>query len=78
MVELGRVAHSHIPIECIAVSSAFTFPGDVSSLDEIGDDSLRRPLSDTDRVGDIANPYAGVALDTEEHLGVVREEVPAF
>jgi len=45
-------------------------------LDEVGDDSLRGPLGDSDLVGDLPERDVVVLGDADEHLRVVRQEGP--
>jgi hypothetical protein len=76
LAELGNVAHRLLTVDRVLVTSTDTGALDISSVDEIGHDSLRRPLGDPDVLGDVAKTNTRVSREAEEYLGVVREERP--
>jgi hypothetical protein len=78
VMHLRGVAHSHTPVECIAVPPAFPLSSHIARLDEVGDDALRRPLRDSHGVCDVAETDIGAALDAKKHLRMAREKVPVL
>jgi hypothetical protein len=50
---LGDVPHPHFAVQVVVVAAADLRAIDVSGLDEVGDDSLRRSLSNPDGRGDV-------------------------
>lgn len=76
IVRLGDVPHPHFAVQVVAVAAADLRAIDVSGLDEVGDDSLRRSLGDPDGRGDVSDSRFPVASDAEQYLGVVGEERP--
>jgi hypothetical protein len=75
---LGGVAHGDVGVDAVVVASPDAFAFDVAGFDQVGDDALCGALGDADHLGDVAEPDVGVALDAEQHLGVVREEPPGL
>jgi len=51
---------------------------DTMSPDEIAQNALRGPLRDSDRFRDVAQPHIRVTGETEQHLGVTRNERPGL
>ena len=76
MALLGGVTHGYVGSDAVAVSTADSFALDVAGFDEVGDDALGGSLGDTNALGDLTESRVRVAVDTEEDLGVVREEPP--
>jgi hypothetical protein len=77
VVDLRRMAHRCVPIKRVAVTSTFTFLGDISRFYEVRDDPLCGTFRDPHRVGDVPQPHRRVPVQAEEYLGVTGEEVPA-
>ena len=59
IVRLGDVPHPHFAVQVVAVAAADLRAIDVSGLDEVGDDSLRRSLGDPDGRGDVSDSRSG-------------------
>ena len=76
VVALGGMSHVRAAIERVAVPSPLALAGHVAGLDEIRDDPLCRPLRDSHGLGYVAQPCAGVALQTEQDLRVTGDEAP--
>lgn len=75
---LGGVAHGDVGVDAVVVAAADAVALDVAGVDQVGDDALCGALGDADHLGDVTEADVGVALDAEQHLGVVREEPPAL
>ena len=75
---LQRVPHLEVSPDDVVIASTDAFALHVPRLDEIGDDSLCRPLRDPGQIGHIANPDFGIAGDTEKHLCVACDEPPGL
>jgi hypothetical protein len=75
---LGGVAHGDVGIDAVAVASADSSSFDVAGIDQVGDDALCGAFGDPDSLRDVPKAGVGVALETEQNLGVVREEPPAL
>lgn len=73
---LQWVPHPEVSLDEVVIAPADAHPFHVPRLDEVGDDSLRRPLGDPDQIGNVANPDLWVAGDTEKHLCVTCDEAP--
>ena len=78
MAVLGGVAHGDVGVDAVAVSTADPFALDVAGLDQVGDDALGGTFGDSDALGDVTEPRVRVADETEQDLGVVREEPPGL
>ena len=78
VAELRRMAHGAVPVNRVVVASTDARALDVASLDEIGEDALRRSLCDADDLCDVAQADVGVLGQAEQHLGVVRDERPGL
>ena len=78
MLPLSWMAHARLAIDLVAVAPADSLARDVASLDEIVGDALRSTFCYAHRLRDVTHPCVRVVLDAEEHLRVVREEVPAI
>jgi hypothetical protein len=78
VVALRWMAHRKAAVERVAVSSPNSLSAHVARLDEVLHDSLCRPLCDAYRLGEVAKPRVWAPLEAEEHLSMVREEVPAL
>jgi hypothetical protein len=72
------VGQRQIAMDRVMVSTAVARAGDVAGRGELVDDPMRRSLGDSDAVGDLAQAYAGVFRDAQQHLGVVREKRPRW
>ena len=77
VVGLRFVSHRAGPVDHVAASPADALAGDEPALDEVSDDSLRRPLGDPDH-RDVAETDVWVTSDTEEHLRVIGDEPPGL
>jgi hypothetical protein len=75
---LGGMAHGGLGIDAVVIASTDSFAFDVAGFDQVGDDALRGALGDPDDQGDVPEADVRVALDAEQHLGVVREEPPGL
>ena len=73
----GVSEHRRLSVDYIAVAATLPLPLDVAGLDEVGQDALRGAEGDADRVSDVTQADIGVAGDAEQHLRVVRNELPA-
>jgi len=73
---LRGVAHVHVRVDSVLISSSFARSLDVSGFGEVGEDPLGRALGDPDLRGDISHPDVRGGGDAEEHLSVVGEESP--
>jgi len=78
MLPLGWMAHGFAAINPVAVTPADSLACYVASLDEVVGDALRSTVGDAHRLRDIAQSCIRVALDAEEYLRVIRQEVPAI
>ena len=65
-----------LPVDDVAVPPTLACPLDETGLDQIGHDPLRRSDRDAHRIGDIAEAHVRVASDAQQHLGVIRDELP--
>jgi hypothetical protein len=74
---LSGVSHGRVWVNHIPVTPPDALSSHVASVDQILDDSLRRALCHAHQVRYVAQPRVGVVLDAQEHLRVVREEMPA-
>jgi hypothetical protein len=75
---LGGVSeHRCFSVDDVAVPAAVPLALDVAGLDEVSQDALGGSKRDADGVGDVAQADIGVAGDAEQHLRVVRDELPA-
>jgi hypothetical protein len=75
---LQGVPHHAAGLDDVLVASTDALALDESRLDEVGDDSLCRPLRDPGQPGDVTDPDLGVASEAEKNLGVARDEAPRF
>ena len=73
---LGGVSHCCASVDQVVVASSDSASVDDVRFDEVGDDSLGRPLGDSDDLGDVSEPDVRVSRDAQKHLRVVREERP--
>lgn len=71
-----RMPERHLRVHGVPVASPVPRPGQVVAVLELGDDALRRPLSDTDYVGDFPKSGVGIFRHAQEHMGVVGEKRP--
>ena len=76
MADLGGVAHLDGQVERVPITASFSRLRHVAALDQIGDDPLRCPLRDPDRLCDVTQAYIRVALQAQEHLRMARQKVP--
>jgi len=76
MTCLMRVSEVLSGVDCIVVSPSAPLATDVASPFEVSDDHLHRALGNTNRRGDVAQSYIGVAGDDEKHPTMVGEEGP--
>jgi hypothetical protein len=77
VIELRSVAHRDAAFDRVLIAPSDASTRDVAGVDEIGDDSLRSPLRDPDRLGDVAQAGIRTPLNAQEHLSMARQEVPA-
>ena len=49
---------------------------EIASSDEIRDDRLGGPLGDADFNRDLSGPNGGIAVNANEHMGVVAQKGP--
>ena len=78
MADLRRVSHGMFAVDAVAVASSGTDGFHVAGFDEVGEDALGCALSDTDVLGDVAEPDIGCLGKAQENLGVVGEEGPGL
>ena len=76
MVHLGRVPHRVLAVDHVGVTAADSARRHVAAGNEVRDDPLARALGDPDALGHVPETNLGVLRQTEENLGVVREERP--
>ena len=76
MVLFERVAQRQFAMEFITVSSSVAAALEISSISEVGDDSLRSTFSDADCVGDVTQSYARILGNAQQHVCVVSEKCP--
>ena len=76
MVGLCVVAHRCPAVDEVVVAAADAAAIDDLCLDEVGDDSLRGPLGDSDLERDLPERGVDVLGDADQHLRVVRQEGP--
>ena len=77
MFALSWMAHAHLAIDSVAVAPADSLPRNETGLDEIVGDALGGTFGDAHRLRNVAHSCVRVVLDAEQHLRVIREEVPA-
>jgi hypothetical protein len=77
VIELRSVAHRDAALDRVVVAPSDASTRDVTGVHEVGDDSLRSPLGDSHRPGDVPQAGIRIPLNAQEHLGVARQEVPA-
>ena len=77
MFALSGMAHPRIAIDPVAVAPAESLARHVAGLHEIVRDALGGTFGDAHRRRDVAHSCVRVVLDAEQHLRVIREEVPA-
>ena len=70
------MAQVRVPVDLVAVATALLDPDEEARKNEVSDDLLRGPLTDSDLPRDLADPDRGVASDAEQHVSVVREHEP--
>ena len=68
----GKLGH-----DLVAVSPAGSLAQHVPLFDELGHDPMGRAFRDAYGNGNVAKSDAGVLSHAEEHVGVVRQKVPA-
>lgn len=73
---LERMPQGDGEIDRITIAAAVLLSAKDSPLLEFGHDSLHRPLGDSHECGDIPQSHLGIAKETHQHVGVVREECP--
>ena len=78
MFPLSWMAHARIAIDPVAVAPAYSFARHVTGLDEVIGDALGGTFGHAHRLRDVPHSCFGVLLDAEQHLRVIREEVPAI
>ena len=78
MLALSWMAHAHLGIDAVTVAPADPLARQVAGFDEIVGDALGGTFGDAHRLGDVTHAYIWVVLDAQEHLRVIREEVPAI
>src|SRR4029077_18388951 len=62
---LGGVAHLGVGGDAVVVASSLAFAVDVAGFDEVAEDALGGAFSDSDVVGDVAEPDVRVLGDGE-------------
>ena len=77
MFALSWMAHARLAIDPVAVAPADSLARHVAGLDEIVGYALGGTFGDAHRLRDVAHSCVRVVLDAEQHLRVIREEVPA-
>ena len=76
MIALRGMPHGRTGIEGVVIPPSLTLAEHIASHDEVRDDPLRRALRYSHGLGDVAQPRARVALETEEHLRMARDKTP--
>lgn len=76
LLSLRGMAHLEFRIDEVVVAAPHAFAGDVPLLNEIGDDSLRRPFGNPDDEGDVTDAHVTVVGDRDQHSRVVGHERP--
>ena len=71
-----RMTEMSIPVDLVAVATAFLDPHQEALRNKVGDDLLGGPLADPDVSCDLANPDCRVASDAKQHVAVVRQHEP--
>lgn len=78
MLALSWMAHARLAIDPVAVAPADSLAHHVAGVDEIVRDALGGTFRDADCLRNVAHSYVWVVLDAEQHLRVIRQEVPAI
>ena len=78
MFELRRMTHADVAVEHVMIAPTYPLTRHIPSLDKVRNDPLRCALRDAHGLCDVAYANVRVALQAEEHLGVVGDEVPAL
>ena len=76
VVGLRRVAHGDSPVDRVAAAAAVPLALDVPGVGQVSDDALGCSFRDSHGLRDVSQSSVRVTGDAEEHLRVVREEVP--
>ena len=71
-----RMTKRQLRPHLVVVAPALALAHQVALVDQLGDDPVGGSLGDADGGRDVAQANAGVASDTDEHMGVIGEEVP--
>ena len=76
VLELLGMAHAPSWIDEVAIPPPDTLPLHVSSVHEVADNPLSRPLGDSDSDRNVTKTHVWIALNREKNLCVAREKVP--
>jgi hypothetical protein len=71
-----RIAQGQRRVELVVIVPAHALPRQVSRLDQVREDSVRRPLCDADGASDVLHPHLGLFRHCEQNLSVIRHERP--
>src|SRR4051812_26457220 len=73
---LLRPRHGPATVDPVAVPAAKSAGRDKAVLTKLGKDPLHRALLDADHLGYLTHPHIGFAGNADQHLPMVRQEVP--
>jgi hypothetical protein len=76
VIPLLVVTHREMRVDGIPVAPAKPGAGHVPGVHEVPHDALRCSLGYADGRGDVPQTRVGITADAEQHLCVVREEMP--
>jgi hypothetical protein len=65
-----------IRVNRVGVSASFPFSSQVSGLAQLRDDPLNSTLGDSNPLGYVTSPSGRVMMNTDHHVGMVRQEGP--
>lgn len=63
-------------VQGVVISTSVFEDGEETAFGKLGDNALHRPLGDPYRLSEIANAQIRGTRQTDQHVGMIREEGP--